>query len=154
MEPPLLSCRPTNNPDSSTVIFDPFGDLVLVVNKSEKQIQFRVSTKVMSLASLVRHIMLDSSDPFKEAQRKNGEVALPEDDPNVLCVLMHVIHLRSRSIPDSLDFDELMNLAILCHKYDVVEFVAPWVVSKWKNVIVSYPNMAGYESSIVLAWIF
>lgn len=154
MEPPLLSCSPTNKPDSSTVIFDPFGDLVLVVNKSEKQRRFRVSTKVMSLASPVWRIMLDSSGPFKEAQRENGEVALPEDDPDVLCVVMHIIHFRSRSIPDALDFDELMNLAVLCHKYDVAELVAPWMESKWQKVFASYANRAGYEASIVLAWIF
>lgn len=153
MELPLLSSS-TNKPDSSTVIFDPSGDLVLVVNKAEEQRRFRVSTKVMSLASPVWRIMLDPSGPFQEAKRENGEVALPEDDPNALCIVLHIIHFRPRSLPNTIEDDELMSLAILCQKYDIAELVSPWLQTKWELIFLSYTHKDGCEASFVVAWVF
>lgn len=153
MELPLSSSS-TENPDSSIVIFDPYGDLVLVVNKAEKQRRFRVSTKVMSLASPVWRVMLDPSGPFQEAKRENGEVAFPDDDPNGLCILLHIIHLRPRSIPDTLQGDELMSLAILCQKYDTAELVAPWYRAKWELGPFTHSHKAGFEALFIVAWVF
>lgn len=153
MELPLLSSS-TENPDSSMVIFDPYGDLVLVVNKAEKQRRFRVSTKVMSLASPVWRVMLDPSGPFQEAKRENGEVAFPEDDPNALCILLHIIHLRPRSLPNTLEGDVLMSLAILCQKYDTAELVAPWYHSKWMLNQFTDSHKARFEALFIVAWVF
>lgn len=153
MELPLLGSS-TENPDSSIVIFDPYGDLVLVVNKAEKQRRFRVSTKVMSLASPVWRVMLDPSGPFQEAKRENGEVAFPEDDPNALCILLHIIHLRPRSLPATLEPDELMSLAIICQKYDTAELVAPWYGTKWMLTSFTRNDKDGFEALFIVTWVF
>lgn len=153
MELPLSSSS-TKESDSSLVIIDPDGDIVLVVNKAEKQRRFRVSTKVMSLASPVWRVMLDPSGSFQEAKRENGEVAFPEDDPNVLGILLHIIHLRPQSLPKTLDVDALMGLAILCQKYDTAELAAPWVQAKWDFTMLAHSSTDGFEALFIVTWIF
>lgn len=140
--------------DSSLVIFDTDGDLVLVVNEGEEQRWFRVSTKVMRLASPVWRVMLDPSGPFQEAKRENNEIAFPEDDPDVLCILLHIIHLRPLSLPGTLEVDELMALAILCQKYDTAELVGPWVQAKWAGVLFMHAHKDGFEALFLVAWVF
>lgn len=153
MELPLLSSS-IKESDSSLVIIDPHGDLVLVVNKAEKQRRFRVSTKVLSLASPVWRVMLDPSGRFQEAKRENGEVAFPEGDPNILYILLQIIHLRPRSLPKTLEVDELVGLAILCQKYDTAEILAPWVLGKWQSSLFGYSHRDGFEDLFIIVWVF
>lgn len=153
MDLPLLSSS-TKESDRLLVILDPHGDLVLVVNKAENQRRFRVSTKVLSLASPVWRVMLDPSGQFQEARRENGEVAFPEDDPNILYILLQIIHLRPRSLPKTLEVDELVGLAILCKKYDTAEIVAPWVEGKWLSSLFGYSHRDGFEDLVIIVWVF
>lgn len=105
-------------PQDSHIILDASGDLSLLVGEGENQVTFRVSSKAMCLASPVWHVMLDPSGPFKEARPENDSVLFPEDDAQALQILLYIAHLQFHSIPETLSFTQLLNLAIICDKYN------------------------------------
>jgi len=83
--------------DSKPWTLAPYGDLLLIVGKSQA-CKLLVSTTVLSLASSVFRAMFDG--PFQEGvelrrNQKTGkpvELSLPEDDPKgiwLLCSLLH-----------------------------------------------------------------
>lgn len=109
---------------------DPAGDLQLLVQYGEQQITFQVSIKAMSLASPVWRTMLDPDGPFKESQPSHGQVTFHDDDAEALLILLLAAHLRLRDVPQTLWYEQLMNVFILCDKYDCVELVRPWI-SAW-----------------------
>lgn len=104
-----------NPTPSSHIILDPAGDRLLAVNKDEKQQTFRVSSKAMCLASLVWRAMLDPSGPWKEAQ-DGSHVTFPEDDPDTLRIVLDIFYFHFHRIPNTLTYEQLLKLAILCDK--------------------------------------
>lgn len=141
------------NPSSSTHILDPAGDRLLVVNKDEKQQTFRVSSKAMCLASPVWRAMLDPSGSWKEAQ-DGSHVILPEDDPDSLRIVLDIVHFQFHRIPDSLTYMQLLELSILCDKYDTARLILPWFQSHWKSSFSKYAQNHGKECSLLIAWVF
>lgn len=140
-------------PQDSHIILDASGDLSLLVGEGENQMTFRVSSKAMCLASPVWRVMLDPSGPFKEARPENDSVILPEDDAQALQILLYIAHLQFHSIPETLSFTQLLNLAIICDKYDTARLIFPWF-HKWE---ISFKNSAlelGHECSLLIAWVF
>lgn len=140
-------------PRDSHITLDPSGDLFLLVDEGENQVIFRVSTKAMCLASTVWRAMLDPSGPFKEARPGNDSVRFPEDDAQALQIVLYIAHLQFHSIPATLDFTQLLNLAIICDKYDTARLIVPWF-HKWET---SFRNSAlelGHECSLLIAWVF
>ncbi len=74
--------------------------------------------------------------PFLEGQAQqatadNWTVALPEDDPDALLILLRATHGDLVAIPGVLSRDQLLRLVVLCDKYDTVgtlrTFWEPWV---------------------------
>ena len=55
----------------------------------------------------------------------HGEMELPEDDADALLYVLRIAHLQFRRIPATLEFVDLLNVAIICDKYDTVEIVRP-----------------------------
>lgn len=105
-----------NPTPSSHIILDPAGDRLLAVNKDEKQQTFRVSSKATwCLASLVWRAMLDPSGPWKEAQ-DGSHVNFPEDDPDTLRIVLDIVYFHFHRIPNTLTYEQLLKLAILCDK--------------------------------------
>lgn len=86
-----------------------------------------VSSAVMRIASPVWRTMLDPQGHFMESQRSliHGEIEFPEDDPDALLCVLRIAHLQFRKVPDTLDYEELVDLAIICDKYDTVAIVRP-----------------------------
>lgn len=132
---------------------DTLGDLLLLVDEGEHQVIFRVSSKAMSLASPVWRVMLDPSGPFKEARPENDQVLFPEDDAQALLIVLCIAHLEFRSIPEKLNFTQLLNLAITCNKYDTGKLILTWF-SKWEESYLDSALDLGYEQSLLIAWIF
>lgn len=135
--------------NESHVNLDPSGDLLLIVNQAERQRTFRVSSFAMCLASPVWRAMLSPSGRFKEARPKNGEVSFPEDDPDAMFTVLSVVHYQFQYIPITLSRRSLLNLGIVCDKYDVTKLVSPWFGSNWLK---SREFRRG--NSILLAWLF
>ena len=102
-----------------------------------------VSSAVMRIASPVWRTMFDPQGRFMESQRSSthGEVDFPEDDPDALLCILRIAHLQFRKIPETLNFAELLNLAIICDKYDTVAIVRPVSDSFTQNPVYSRFNV-------------
>lgn len=102
---------------STTIYLDSLGDLRLLVKDSDDRWRtLIVSSSAMCLASPVWRAMLDPKSHFKEAEKQ--EVEFPDDDLDALLIILRVAHLKFRELPESLSFKELVNLAVVCDKYD------------------------------------
>lgn len=142
------------NPTPPThILLEPAGDRFLVVNKGQSQQTFRVSSKAMCLASPVWRAMMDPSGPWKEAQ-DGGHVNFPEDDPDTLRIVLDVVHFHFHRIPSSLTYEQLLDLAILCDKYDTARLLLPWFQLHWKFSFSKYAEEQGKECSLLIAWVF
>ncbi len=88
---------------------------------------FVVSSAVMRIASPVWKTMFDPQGHFMDSQRSftHGEMDFPEDNADALLCVLRIAHLQFRRIPETLDYAELLNLAIICDKYDTVAIVRP-----------------------------
>ena len=127
--------------DAMTVNLVDDGDLrIHVIRSSERNEHLRgsdpslvdqetlvVSSAVMRIASPVWRTMFDPQGHFMESQRSftHGEMDFPEDDPDALLCVLRIAHLQFRKVPETLDYAELLNLAIICDKYDTVAIVRP-----------------------------
>ncbi|QDS73123.1 hypothetical protein FKW77_001405 [Venturia effusa] len=125
------------------------SDLTLVVGKDEQR--FGVSRATMSGACTAWEIML--TGPYAEATKT--EIALPDDDPKSLHILLLIAHLAFQKLPSKLTLEELTTLAFMCDKYDTVALVRPFLpmwTSPWlKNA--SYMKL-GNEEMIWISWVF
>ena len=115
---------------TSHIQIDAAGDLKLSVLHGIEWVTFQVSSKAMSLASPVWRAMLDPNGPFRESQSENNEITFPDDDPKGLLVLLLVAHLRFQDVPQVPSFVKILDVCILCDKYDCIALVHPWI-SRW-----------------------
>ena len=127
--------------DAMTVYLVDDGDLRLHVNCSREkkkrlrgsdspavyQKTFVVSSAVLRIASPVWRAMFDPQGPFMDTQHSltHGEMELPEDNADALLCVLRIAHLQFRRIPETLDYAELLEVAIICDKYDTVSIVRP-----------------------------
>ena len=88
---------------------------------------FVVSSAVMRIASPVWKTMFDPQGHFMDSQRSftHGVMDLPEDNADALLCVLRIAHLQFRRVPERLDYAGLLNLAIICDKYDTVAIVRP-----------------------------
>ena len=82
-----------------------------------------VSSAVMRIASPVWRTMFDPQGHFMESQRSLTD--FPEDDPDALLCVLRIAHLQFRKIPETLNYADLLNVAIICDKYDTVAIIRP-----------------------------
>ena len=82
-----------------------------------------VSSAVMRIASPVWRTMFDPQGHFMESRRSLTDI--PEDDPDALLCVLRIAHLQFRKIPGTLNYADLLNVAIICDKYDTVAIVRP-----------------------------
>lgn len=97
------------------------GDLTLLVGKDEEG--FVVSRDMMCGACPSWERMLNG--PYAESTK--SEIALPDDDPQALRILLLIAHLTFHKLPPKLTLEELTTLAFTCDKYDTVALVRPFL---------------------------
>ncbi|KAF8426717.1 hypothetical protein EV426DRAFT_560107 [Tirmania nivea] len=122
----------------ASIIFDPIGDLMLVLGSATCQARFQVSSKVLSLSSPVFRTMLNFNSGFKEgkslAERTTSsppmELFLGDDNPNALAIILRIIHVQTRWVPQSLGPERLYEIAIISDKYDMRDSLDYWL-AKW-----------------------
>ena len=136
---------------TSDIQIDTAGDLKLLVQHCENWLTFQVSSKAMSLASPVWRTMLDPNGPFRESQSDNNEITFTDDDTKALLILLLAAHLRFQDIPNELTFEQLLNVCILCDKYDCITLVRPWIWS-WQECQIHPPGEILYEEWLFIAW--
>ncbi|PLB53427.1 hypothetical protein P170DRAFT_424167 [Aspergillus steynii IBT 23096] len=117
---------------------DPNGDVILVVGieSLEKLGKFLVSSKALSLASPVFKKLFSKSclEGSKLEETKCFEVPLPEDDPEVMEIILRAMHFLDPIVDEDVYLDSglLADITIHANKYDCVKPLSSWV-SKWLN---------------------
>lgn len=127
------------------------ADFIQVGDAEKDAKTFLVSSKVMQLASPVWTTLFDPQGRFLEANAK--EVSLPDDDPDALSILLHIVHLKFDLVTGPHDFKKLLNLVVLCDKYDTVKLVRPWLCS-WVETTPAKYCRPGNEEWLFIAWTF
>ena len=138
------------------------GDILLKVSTWEGAVDLKVSSHVLCSASPVFRAMLGPDSQFKEAcelrtcsVEKPYELSLEDDYPHALTVTLLALHGRSDMVPVEITFRNLVELAIVCDKYDCRGGVLPWVdttAEAWKHRMLDQES--GYEEWLFVAWVF
>lgn len=154
--------------DGDTICVSPIGDLRLIVDSKQSRKRawgkdqvkpatktFIVSSVVLCHASAVWKTMLGPEGHFKEADTSVGtrEVHFAEDDGDALLLLLRIAHLEFAELPATLTYEQLLDVAILCDKYDVLRLVRPWS-AKWEDSWKPSACDSGHEESLFIAWTF
>jgi len=135
---------------SETLIFDPRGDVTLILSRKPEAskaapdslptngtgpglgeflrtpVNMLVSSKHMSLASSVFEAMLKPNFYEGSTLVSSGkvEISLPDDDPDLLAILLNIIHGRNKKVPRVIGLDKLTGLTSLVDKYQMQEAIA------------------------------
>ena len=121
-------------------------------SSNDVQHTFIVSSAVMRLASPVWEKMLDPQGHFRESF-SNGEVQFVEDDAATLLLILRIAHLQFRKVPKALNFQGMVNLAVLCDKYDTAGLVRPWI-KQWETSLKIDLEEPGCQEYLFFAWTF
>lgn len=122
----------------ANVSFDTDGDVVLLLKNYKGTARFRVNSSILCMSSPVFRAMLGVNSHFKEgkelASRCPGmapvEVKIEDDNPNVLAVILRILHHQHYLVPNVITGDTLYEVAILCDKYDLRQALSFWL-DKW-----------------------
>jgi hypothetical protein len=132
--------------------------------------KFPVVLETLCLASPMWRAMLRRGGPWLENDAE--EVAFPDDDPESFELVLQIIHGQFHSLPDKISTEMLVQLAVLCDKYQMANvirkpFVENWM-QPWKKDDRNheYEILAGYwslrpkrtnvdcQSLLFVAWTF
>lgn len=93
-----------------------------------QSISIRVSSKHLTLASIVFKKMLDAG--FKEGLELSSagyvEIPMPETDPTAFLILLNIIHGRIKKVPRKVDLFLLTEIAVLVDRYELLEITELW----------------------------
>jgi hypothetical protein len=136
------------------------GDIILTVPAGTGTMKLKVSSQVLCTASPVFHAMLGPNSQFKKdcelrkcSVENPYELSLTDDYPRALMIVLLALHCRSGMVPVDLTFRNLVELAVVCDKYDCREELLPWVdiwAAAWKPRILT----SGFEEWLFIAWVF
>ncbi|KAF2804007.1 uncharacterized protein BDZ99DRAFT_452478 [Mytilinidion resinicola] len=124
------------NPSDLTLVVGPYGQSIYVCRGA------------LCLASPVWNAMLSD----KWAERSEKEVEFPDDNPEALLIVLGIAHLRFKERPKVLLYRQLVELAVICDKYDTVAVIRPFL-QEW----IGFEEMKvgpGMEEWIFVAWTF
>lgn len=80
-------------------------------------------------------------------------LVLTDDNPEALAVILLALHCQNKLVPVAISFQNLLDLAIICDKYDCSAAVSLWVDIWTKDWRGSHQE-AGYEQWLFIAWTF
>jgi hypothetical protein len=129
-----------------TIILANPSDLRLIVGPGRQSID--VSRSALGLASPVWNRMIFG--PWAEGWKK--EIEFPDDDPEAVLIVLGIAHLKFKDRPKKLTYDQLVDLAIVCDKYDTVGVVRPFL-TEWIGDLKMHVQ-PGKEEWIFYAWTF
>ena len=141
------------------VSIDADGDLLLDVGGDEDtespQLQrFRVCSSTLRRHSPVWKKMLFG--PWKESKPNKDEyqdwiVEFPDDPVKPMEIVLNIIHGHFDQVPRSLSLDELYQLLILTHKYDMTRTLR-LLCAQWVTVAHGDLSSADTLKSMFIAW--
>ncbi|KAF2470750.1 uncharacterized protein BDR25DRAFT_32270 [Lindgomyces ingoldianus] len=112
---------------------DPKGTLALVLGSEEKNNGPR---KVIVSPDIVRRLSpawenIVSTQTHKSwPSLSQKKVRLTEDDPEIMILVMQVAHLQFKQLPDTLEYRQLLELALISHRYKTNHVLIPFL-PKW-----------------------
>lgn len=120
-----------------------------------QEVQMRVSSKHLILASATFREAL-GSDEFSESRtlQTKGDVVvpLPDEDPDAMVILLHIIHGLTRKVPRQVNLEMLSRLAfVVNHRqmHEAVElFSDGWIESLKRD------HLPGSYTPEVLSWLY
>lgn len=133
-----------------------YSDLTVVVGTDDDCQPYDVCSTALRLASPVWDRMLDPNGHFaesKEAASGKRVVALPDDPSAMFLVVLNIVHLKFQDLPETITFRNLVDLAVLCDKYDIIRIVRPWI-GEWQKPHRETTLKAGFEEWLFIAWVF
>ncbi|KAF2497606.1 hypothetical protein BU16DRAFT_616223 [Lophium mytilinum] len=144
----------SDNPSSPrlhrTVSLDDSSDIALVIGEecSDEPVRVEVLKGALRLSSSVWKTMFE---PGRWVESSKAEVAFPDDDPEAMLMILRIVHLRFRELPEGkLSLAKLLSLAVVCDKYATVGIVRPWL-----HVWVDIPKKVTSEPDwLFVAWVF
>jgi hypothetical protein len=131
------------------------GDFIVVLGTQEVgQLEVTISSDVLSIASPVWSVLCrgGAGGSFRESIEQKAE--FPEDDPDMLLLLLRIAHLDFRNVPPEMDSDQIYELSILCNKYDCTMLVKPWIRSWMEPFREEQENWSGEARFALTAWVF
>jgi hypothetical protein len=141
---------PNKNYNESTISLHDNDDVV-ILTIGKKKLSVATSRAVLTILSPVFKAMLTGG--FREARATISKIPLPDDDPNALLLLLRIAHLKFKDLPDTLSFQDLYKLAVVCDKYDAVGVVRPFW-DKYGAPFLSHIEERNYEEWLYIAWTF
>jgi len=118
-------------------------DLTILVGVDHVH-RFLVSRNTLCMASPVFRTML--AGKFAEAQKE--EIELAEDHPGALLIILRVAHLRLSEVRRKFLFShQLIDVATICDKYDLVAVCRPFVPG-WVEAKLEDPLHHQYEARL------
>ena len=136
---------------TSNTIFFPGADVKLITGLQA----FWVSSKAVGLVCRPWEAMVNwpSTKEVQENHVEPREICMEDDDPAALEILLNITHLRFEAVPRSLDFEQLLSLAILTDKYQATRILRPWI-NDWTMDLRRFIGKPGYEEWAWMAWEF
>ncbi|KAJ4397602.1 hypothetical protein N0V93_001835 [Gnomoniopsis smithogilvyi] len=134
--------------------FDDDGDLKLEVGQRASKQTFVVCSKALSRASKPFKTMLygpyAESKPVSQTTSPEWTVALPDDNPDALAVLLNIVHGIFDKVPATLDRGQLFRICVLTDKYDMTHILRPWA-RQWMEPFLQ--RSIGKKGDEYLLWI-
>jgi hypothetical protein len=126
--------------------------IVAIGEREDGRRLYKVSSLAMSMASPIWKAMFDPTSGFRESN-PDTMVEFPEDDPDIMLIVLRIIHFKFDDLPQSISFDWLVELAVFCDKYDTVSIVRPFIAN-WTAPWTKFCLQPGYEHWLFVAWTF
>jgi hypothetical protein len=131
-----------------------------MMNPKIQKVQMRVSSKHLILASATFQTSL-GSDKFSEGRTLqtggNVVIPLPDEDPDAMIIVLHVIHGQTRRVPRRVSWEMLSRLAFVVNHRQVLEAVEPFSDSWIENLKQDWltgSNISEKFSRLFILWVF
>jgi len=91
------------------------------------------------------------------AESMKTEIPLPDDELEAMLIVLQIAHLKFQNIPQKgcLAFSDLVDLAVVCDKYDLVSVVRPFFnLHQWLDPYRGETDQEGSEELLHIGWTF
>lgn len=155
---PPPTTQPAANARTGGTIFKNAQSFSERANQDTSKSRFRVSSKVLMLASAYFRRMF--STQWREGQELNAngsvELEIPDTDPKALLIILNIIHLRRRCVPQSVDLDTLTKLAVLTDYFQCHDALGPYPTSwgGWLEGTIPQVFCNDLVKWICISWVF
>ncbi|KAF2016883.1 hypothetical protein BU24DRAFT_406978 [Aaosphaeria arxii CBS 175.79] len=134
-----------------TVTLHEWGDVTLIVGERKRRVL--VSSSMMRRASPVWRAMFSKN----WIEGSASEVEFPDDNEDAMLLVLRIAHLHFSEIPakGAMWFGNLVQLAVVCDKYDLVGLVRPFVdLHGWVRTMEPHLLDKGREEMLFVSWTF